>query len=62
MASPSNPTIFYLKFPIAIVKISYTGGRQLSIISLHKISDKYIHDDDWSIVVGKKTLLLYIDN
>jgi hypothetical protein len=59
-AGYGSPYIFYLKFPRAIVEISYSGDRRLEIISVNNISSKFIDTDDWSVVVGHETLLLYV--
>lgn len=48
-----NPNIYYIKFPIGIVTIAYTGNNDVEVLSYNKISQAYIEDDLWSIVVGR---------
>lgn len=58
-SSHNNPHVFYLKFPIALVAISYAGGRQFEVLTYTKLSDTYIPDDNWEIVVGRSSILLF---
>lgn len=53
MSSHHNPHIFFIKFPISIVTVSYIGGKELEILSVSPVSKTYIPDDSWSLVVGK---------
>lgn len=53
MNNQQNPNIFYIKFPIAIVTIAYTGNNDIEVLSYNKISQDYVEDDLWSIVVGR---------
>lgn len=59
MGSYHSPHIFYLKFPVSVVTLFYGGNRNLEIVSVKKVLNRYIRDEEWQIVVGKETFIIF---
>ena len=51
-ADQTNPNLFYIKFPVALVQIAYLGKQQIEVLTRIEVSKSYVADDRWSFVFG----------
>ena len=48
--------MFYVKFPIKIVTMSFIN-KKVEILAITNVSNQYIPDERWTIVIGDTTVL-----